>query len=75
MHREQLMRAPANLEAGVRTAMWRKRRRMFERVVDRPEMWLTNEQRWILIRPTRVLVCVIESGLKEAFNVCVFLFL
>lgn len=42
------------------------------RVVDRPEMRLTNEQRWFLIRLTCVLateVCLIESGLKEAFNV------
>lgn len=45
---------------------------MFERVVDRPEMLLTNEQSWILIRLTCVLateVCLITSGLKEPFNV------
>lgn len=73
------MTAPANLEADTtgalgwrsRAATWRKRRRMFESVVDRPEMWLTNEQCWFLIRLTCVLateVCLITSGLKEPFN-------
>lgn len=50
---------------------------MFERVVDRPEMRLTNEQRWILIRLTPALatnVCLIESGLKEPLNVCFYSF-
>lgn len=47
-------------------------------VVDRPEMWLTDEQRWFLIMLTCVLateVCLIESGLKEAFNVVSFIHL
>lgn len=79
-HGWRLMRAPANLEADRASggAMWRKRRRTFVRVVDRPEMRLTNEQRWFLIRLMCVLateVCLIESGLKEAFDVFFLLLL
>lgn len=77
----QLMRAPANHDAaatGRWGAMWRKRRRTFVRVVDRPEMRLTNEQHWFLIRLTGALdtaVYLIKARLKEAFNVIFFLLL
>ncbi|KAK5852931.1 hypothetical protein PBY51_006762 [Eleginops maclovinus] len=54
----RLMMAPANHEADMMraleqqsgVAMWPNGRRMFEHVVNRPEMWMTNDQRWFLIK-------------------------
>lgn len=45
--------------------MWRNRRRMFEYVVNRLEMQMTNDQCWFLIKLMPVLftkLCLIESG-------------
>lgn len=67
----QLMTAPADHEGDMMGALgqhsvaptWRKRRRMFEHVVDRPEMWMTNDRRWFLIKLMSVLfvlLCLIE---------------
>lgn len=65
------MMAPANHEADMMGALERQsgaatrrnRRRMFEHVVNRPEMWMTNDRRWCLIRLMSVLfteLCLIE---------------
>lgn len=58
IQRRQLMMASANHEADMMgalgqqsgVAMWRNGRRMFEHVVNRPEMWMTNDQGWFLIK-------------------------
>lgn len=80
----RLMMAPANHEADMMGAlgqqsgvtMWRNRRRMFEHVVNRPEMWMTNDQGWRLLKLMSVLFTelrLIEScrseelGLREPF--------
>lgn len=84
----RLMMAPANHEADMMgalgqqsgVAMWRNRRRMFEHVVNRPEMWMTNDQCWRLIKLMSVLFTelrLIEScrseelgaGIMETFYV------
>lgn len=67
----RLMMAPADHKADMMGAleqqsgvtMWRNTRRMFEHVVNRPEMWMTNDQRRFLIKLMSVLfteLCLIE---------------
>lgn len=84
----RLMMAPANHEADMMgalgqqsgVAMWRNRRRMFEHVVNRPEMGMTNDQCWRLVKLMSVLFTelrLIEScrseepgaGIMETFYV------
>lgn len=67
----RLMTAPANHEADMMwaleqqsgAAMWWNKRRMFEHVVNRPQMWMTNDQYGFLIKLMSVLfmkLCLIE---------------
>lgn len=67
----RLMMSPANHEADMMgaleqqsgVAVWQNRRMMFEHVVNRPEMWMTNDQCWFLIKLMSVLfmeLCLIE---------------
>lgn len=51
------------LEKQSGVAMLQNRRRMFEHVVNRPEMWMTNDQRWFLIK--RISVLFMEPCLME----------
>lgn len=66
---QRLMMAPTSHEADMMgaleqqsgVAMWRNGRRMFEHVVNRPEMWMTNDQCWFLIK----LMSVIHGAVSD----------
>ena len=68
------MKTPANHEADMMgtleqhavSVMWWNRRRMFEQVVNRPEMWMTNDHCWFIISLMSVLFMALSVWLNNA---------